>query len=228
MRFARKAFFFVVFVSGLVDARERGRRGCGTGSAAEWGAEWALHGEGALPRGVSCFFFPLALCFSFLFRCSSMSLNAHRIPSWRTEETACIGRAAYTKAITHGLLQMGNAQNQPPWKFLKLDLYHPSPPTCPIQRCPTTTQVQGSSRPAALKSQAAQPPAVTQGPGNHRLETWTVDQGGRSSLGEPRELPCQVCAVGQRCVSPICLFLCAVDTTCGRMVLALFAGPTKG
>ena len=40
-----------------------------------------------------------------------------------------------------------------------------------------TMQVQGSSRPEALKFQAAQPPAVTQGPGNHRLEHGQVDQG---------------------------------------------------
>ena len=50
-------------------------------------------------------------------------------------------------------------------------------------------QVQGSSHPDALKFQAAQPPAVTQGPGNHRLEhgRWTR-MGGRG-LGNRGSCP---------------------------------------
>ena len=49
------------------------------------------------------------------------------------------------------------------------------------------------------------------GTGKPPPRTWTVDQGGRSGSGQSPELPCQVCAVGQRCVSPICLF-CAPST----------------
>jgi hypothetical protein len=104
----------------------------------------------------------------------------------------------------HSLLHTGNAHlyQPPPGSFFNSTCTTLLPPTCPIQRCPTTMQVQGSSRPDALKFQAAQPPAVTQGPGNHRLEHGQWTRVRLSSLGN---------TVGQRCVSPICLF-CAPST----------------
>jgi hypothetical protein len=80
-------------------------------------------------------------------------------------------------------------------------------------------QVQGSSRPDALKFQAAQPPAVTQGPGNHRLEHGQVNQGAPVESGQHRG--------AEMCVTYMSV-LCAVDTGCGRLVLVLFAGPRRG
>lgn len=226
LRFAREAFFSLFSFPGWWMRGREGGVGVVRDPLLRGGLSGLAWGRSAPSRGL-LFFFPLLFAFLCFFAAQACPRTPIVSQAGGRRKPHVLAELPTPKPSRMVCSRQATLKN-PPWKFLQLDLYHPSPPTCPIQRCPTTTQLQGSSRPAALKSQAAQPPAVTQGPGNHRLETWTVDQGGRSSLGEPRELPCQVCAVGQRCVSPICLFLCAVDTTCGRMVLALFAGPTKG
>ena len=171
--FCSRGFFFVVLVSRLVDARERGRRGCGTGSAASWGAEWACMGKERSLEG-TLVFFSLALCFSLLFRCSSMSSNAHRIPSWRTEETACIGIAAYTKAITHGLLQTGNAQ-KPPLEVSSTRLVPPFTPHLPNTTMPyynAGTRVIPSSCP-----EVSSRPATCCNPGTGKPPPRNMDGG---------------------------------------------------
>jgi hypothetical protein len=72
---SRGFFFVVVFVSRLVGARKRGRRGCGTGPAASWGLSgfaWVR----AVPRGSLGFFFVSLLLF-FAFYCADIVLLKH-------------------------------------------------------------------------------------------------------------------------------------------------------
>lgn len=103
------------------------------------GAEWACMGKGRPSRGslefssllcFSCFFTLLTSC------CSSMSLNA----SIAQTEGRRKPHVWTQLPIRTTQLHTGNADLSqiPPWKFLQLDLYHPLPPTSPIQRCPTT------------------------------------------------------------------------------------------
>lgn len=72
-------------------------------------------------------------------------------------------------------------------------------------------QVQGSPRPEALKFQAAQPPAVTQGPGNHRLEHGRWTRVGGRGLGNRRSCPVR-CAPWGRDVCHLYVCSCAPST----------------
>lgn len=103
-----------------------------------------------------------------------MSLNAHRIPSWRTEETACIGMAAYTKAITRSLLQTGNAQ-KPPLEVSSTRLVPPFTPHLPNTTMPyynAGTRVIPSSCP-----EVSSRPATCCNPGTGKPPPRNMDGG---------------------------------------------------